>query len=121
MAARGDDTSGAPALSVGQGAAFVARSIGGDMSDKRWTQVPYLDALRPDYGWTTQLALMASYSADLVTLVAALLALAGVDDDRGSGSKVDFAHAIDRLSGKVRLVVQAGRLVTPNKSPKILG
>ena len=90
------------------------------MSSRRWGNVSYLDAIRPEPAWKTEFALLASYSADLVALVAALLALAGLDDDRGSGSKVDFATAIDQLAGRVRLLVQAGRLVAPAKPPRIL-
>lgn len=90
------------------------------MSTRRWSNVSYLDAIRPDPGWRTEYAILASYSADLVALVAAMLALAGLDDDRGSGSKVDFANAIDQLSDRVRLVAQAGRIVAPVKTPKIL-
>lgn len=89
------------------------------MSARRWSNVSYLDAIRPDPGWRTEYALLASYSADLIALVAALLALAGLDDDRGSGSKVDFANAVDQLADRVRLVAQAGRLVAPKKTPKI--
>jgi hypothetical protein len=74
------------------------------MSSCRWDSVSYLDALRPEPGWETEFAFLASYSADLVALVAVLLALAGLDDDRGSGSKVDLATALDRLKDRVRLV-----------------
>jgi len=90
------------------------------MSDRRWSSVSYLDALRPEPGWQTEFAFLASYSADLVALVAVLMALAGLDDDRGSGSKVDFATALDRLKDRVRLIAQAGRLVAPATTPKIL-
>jgi len=90
------------------------------MSTHRWSNVSYLDAIRPDPGWRTEYALLASYSADMVALTAALLALAGLDDDRGSGSKVDFANAVDSLADRVRLIAQAGRLIAPPKSPKIL-
>jgi hypothetical protein len=90
------------------------------MSTRRWSNVSYLDAIRPDPGWHTEYAFLASYSADLVAMVAALLALAGLDDDRGSGSKVDFANAVDQLKDRVRLIAQAGRLVAPAKPPKIL-
>src|SRR5437016_2739214 len=86
---------------------------GGPMSAGRWSNVSYLDAIRPDPGWRTEHAFLASYSADLVALVAALLALAGLDDDRGSGSKVDFANTVDQLADKVRLISQAGRLMAP--------
>lgn len=90
------------------------------MSREYWSSVSYLDAIRPDPGWRTEYAILGSYSADLMALVAALLALAGLDDDRGSGSKVDLANATEQLSGRVRLIVQAGRLIAPAKSPKIL-
>lgn len=90
------------------------------MSSRRWSNVSYLDAIRPDPGWRTECAFLASYSADLVALVAALLAMAGLDDDRGSGSKVDLANAVDALADRVRLVAQAGRLVVPAKIPRIL-
>lgn len=90
-------------------------------SNKHWSNVSYLDALRPNLGWRVEYALLASYSADMIAVVAAMLALAGLDDDRGSGSKVDFANAIERLSGKFRLVVQSGRLISPRKAPNILG
>lgn len=46
-----------------------------------WPAVAFLDALRPESGWTVDTALLASYSADIVSLVAALLALAGRDSD----------------------------------------
>ncbi|MEX1028350.1 MAG: phospholipase D family protein [Candidatus Paceibacterota bacterium] len=90
------------------------------MNSHHWANVSYLDAMRPDPSWKTEYALLASYSADLVALVAALLALAGLDDDRGSGSKVDFANAVDQLAERVRLVVQSGRLVAPAKTPRVL-
>ncbi len=89
------------------------------MSARHWSNVSYLDAIRPEPRWRTEFALLASYSADLIALVAALLALAGLDDDRGSGSKVDFANAVDQLADRVRLVAQAGRLLAPKKTPKI--
>ena len=90
------------------------------MSSRRWANVSYLDAIRPEPAWRTDYAFLASYSADLVAMVAALLSLAGLDDDRGSGSKVDLANAVDQLADRVRLVVQAGRLVAPAKTPRIL-
>ncbi len=90
------------------------------MSKQEWGSVSYLDALRPEPGWYTDFAVIASYSADLVAFVATLLALAGLDDDRGSGSKVDFANAIEQLRDRVRLVVQSGRILHPRIAPKIL-
>ena len=90
------------------------------MTSQRLASVSYLDALRPDPDWQTEFAFLASYSADLVALVAALLAIAGLDDDRGSGSKVDFVRAVEQTADRVRLILQAGRLVAPIKTPRIL-
>jgi hypothetical protein len=87
---------------------------------KHWSGLPYLDALRPDPGWVVDRAVLTTYSADLVAVVAALLALAGLDDDRGSGSKVDFANAHEQLRDRVRILVQAGRIALPAKKLAIL-
>jgi len=81
----------------------------------------YLDAIRPDPGWETDLALVTSYSCDMVVLVAVMLALAGLDDERGSGSKVDFVTAHENLRDRLRFLVQAGRMTVPKVKPAILG
>ncbi|WP_157595762.1 phospholipase D family protein [Plesiocystis pacifica] len=88
---------------------------------KRWSGVPFLEAIRPEPGWQVDRAAFASYSADLVAVMASLLALAGLDDHQGSGSKVSVAQALEDLRGRVCFVLQAGRLPTPNVSRKILG
>ena len=90
------------------------------MTKKEWENLPYLDGLRPDPGCRTDFAVLTTYSADLVAVVATLLALAGLDDERGSGSKVDFANAIEALRDRTRILVQAGRITAPKKPPKIL-
>ena len=83
------------------------------MDSRHWSGLPYLDVLRPEPGWTVDRAVLATYSTDLVAVVAALLALAGLDDDRGSGSRVDFANAYEQLRDRVRVLVQAGRVSWP--------
>ena len=83
--------------------------------------VSYLDAIRPEPGWTTDLSLMTSYSSDMVVLVAVMLALAGLDDESGSGNKIDFANAHEKLRDKLRFIVQAGRITSPKVKPAILG
>ena len=90
------------------------------MSKKKWGHLPYLEGLRPEPGWRTDFAVLTTYSADLVAVVATLLALAGLDDERGSGSKVDVANAIEALRDRTRILVQAGRITAPTKTPKIL-
>ena len=90
------------------------------MSVDLWKTTPLLDCLRPDTGWEVDRCVIGTYSADLVVLVATMLALAGLDDDRGSGSKVDFATAHERLLGRFRVVAQKGRIAVPSKAPAIL-
>ncbi|WP_224246032.1 phospholipase D family protein [Hyalangium gracile] len=80
-----------------------------------------LDAIRPEPGQEVQWALFATYSAELVALVAMLLALAGLDDEDASGSKVDLARSIEHLRGRVRFLAQAGRVVPPSRHPRVLG
>lgn len=80
-----------------------------------WPAVAFLDALRPESGWHVDRALLATYSADIVSLVAALLALAGRDDEAGDGNPADLADAVEQLRGKVRFIVQEGRLAAMRK------
>lgn len=86
---------------------------------KNLSDVPYLDVLRPDVGWRTEAALLCSYSCDLVALVAAMLALAGLDNDSGSGSRVDFASTVEKIHNRFRVVVQRGRIIAPANPVKI--
>jgi hypothetical protein len=90
------------------------------MKNSSWQSAPYLDALRPEPGWRVEHAVIATYSADLVAVVAAMLALAGLDDDRGSGSKVDFANAYERTRGRFRVLAQVGRVASPGSAASIL-
>jgi len=91
------------------------------MTLQKWSSLPYLDAIRPEPGWRVENAIVATYSADLVAVVAALLAFAGLDDDRGSGTKIDLAEACEMLRRRVRFVVQRGRVSLPRKTSRIVG
>ncbi|WP_051320750.1 phospholipase D family protein [Cupriavidus sp. amp6] len=86
---------------------------------KAWPNQSYLDALRPPPGERVRFALLATYSADLWSLGATLLALAGRDLDNGSGTRADMAEAIEALRGRIGVVVQRGRLAKPRRTPKI--
>jgi hypothetical protein len=94
--------------------------MGGRMSGA-WPSQAYLDALRPAPGGAVTGAILASYSADLVSIVAALLALAGRDNDEGSGGKANLAEAVELLRGKVRILIQRGRLARPKRIPGLAG
>jgi hypothetical protein len=87
----------------------------------QWQSQPYLDALRPAPGYTVTGAILTSYSADLASIVAALLALVARDNDDGSGGKAELAEAIEQLRGKVRILIQRGRLARPKRIPPIAG
>jgi hypothetical protein len=84
-----------------------------------WPALSFLEGLRPGLDENVELALLASYSADLGSIGATLLALAGKDTDAGRGSPSDFADAIERLRGKVRIVIQRGRLAKMRRTPRI--
>ena len=77
--------------------------------------------LQPSPAWKVDHAVLATYSADLVAVVTALLALSGADfDHRRTGSRVEVVRAIEALRGKVRVVAQKGRLVLPKRAQPIL-
>ena len=82
-----------------------------------WPALSFLEGLRPGPDESVELALLASYSADLGSIGATLLALAGKDTDAGRGSPSDFADAVERLRGKVRIVIQRGRLAKMRRTP----
>ena len=84
-----------------------------------WPALSFLEGLRPGPDECVELALLASYSADLGTIGATLLALAGKDSDAGRGSPSDFADAVERLRGKVRIIIQRGRLAKMRRTPRI--
>ena len=84
-----------------------------------WPALSFLEGLRPGSDETVELALLGSYSADLGTIGATLLALAGKDSDEGRGSPSDFADAVERLRGKVRIIIQRGRLAKMRRTPRI--
>jgi hypothetical protein len=84
-----------------------------------WPALSFLEGLRPGPDENVELALLAAYSADLGTIGATLLALAGKDTDAGRGSPSDFADAVERLRGKVRIIIQRGRLAKMRRTPRI--
>ena len=67
-----------------------------------------LDHLRPPPGWRTDYAVLSTYSAQTPVIAAALLALAGQEDESGSGSKVGLTRALTGLRGRVHFVLQSG-------------
>jgi hypothetical protein len=81
----------------------------------------YLDQLRPDPGWSVRYAYLTAYSADPIVIGAALLALAGRSNEAGSGSAADFAESLELLRGRMRLIIQRGRLQRPPDLPRISG
>ena len=93
------------------------------MSDRQAWHGPALS--RRAAAWASwrrsALALFASYSVDLSAVAAALLALIGRNNDKGSGTAVDFAEAIDKLRDRVRIIIQRGRIARPIALPRIAG
>jgi hypothetical protein len=89
--------------------------------NRSWPNRAYLDALRPESGSEVTLALLATYSADPVSLVSALLALIARDEDETDGTRRDLADAVETLRGRVRLVLQQGRMARMHKTPLLTG
>lgn len=91
------------------------------MKHETWPTFSFTDLLRPPDGWQVEHAILTTYSADLVVVVTALLALAGCDlDYRRTGSRVELVKAFVALRGRVRIIAQANRIAVPRKSRPIL-
>ncbi|MBE0541986.1 MAG: phospholipase D family protein [Verrucomicrobia bacterium] len=90
------------------------------MKHDGWPAFSFTDLLRPPEGWKTEHAILTTYSADLVVIVTALLALTGCDlDHRRTGSRVELVRAIEALRGRVCVLAQAGRVAVPN-TPRLI-
>ncbi|WP_441286877.1 phospholipase D family protein [Sorangium sp. KYC3313] len=74
----------------------------------RASSLALLDWLRPPAGYVTDCALGTSFSLDLITCVAALVALDGAACDTADFSLTAALRAMNRLSDNVRVVVQQG-------------
>ena len=79
-----------------------------------------LDALAPEPGWETDLALFSSYSVDLVAVAAIVGALAGEGDDHERLRKAPLARACERMRDRFRVVCQAGRVAVPTSGASTL-
>lgn len=79
-----------------------------------------LDALAPEPGWETDLALFSSYSVDLVAVAAIVVALAGEGDDHERLGKAPLARACERMRDRLRVVCQAGRVAVPTSEASTL-
>ncbi len=90
------------------------------MKDNAWPTFLFTDLLKPPDGWRTDYAILSTYSADLIVIVTALLALTGCDLDNRHGSRVELVNAIETLRGRVRVLAQVGRLVNSGRSRPIL-
>ncbi len=91
------------------------------MKNNSWPFFSFTDVLKPPAGWRTEHAILTTYSADLVVIVTALLALTGCDlDHQRKGSRVELVKAIEALRGRVRVLAQRGRVMIPNTPRQIL-
>ncbi len=72
--------------------------------------VPLLELLRPPEGYRTTAALLTSYSADLIACLAALVAMDGDSSEEVNYGKFQALRALERLRGRVRIVVHQGRV-----------
>lgn len=77
-----------------------------------------LDALAPDPGWEVSLALVATYSVDLVAAAALVMALGGEGRDHEAMGHAGLARACEQLRDRVRIVCQGGRVSVPPKASR---
>jgi hypothetical protein len=80
-----------------------------------WSAHSFLNALCPPQGWRVQSAVLASYSADPVVLTAAILALSDKADEAGRGSRAARVEALTALRGRLRFLLQQGRMRVPDR------
>lgn len=91
------------------------------MNDSGWRFFSFCESLRPEPGWKIDHAILATYSADLSVIIAALLALSGCDcNDRRTGSRLELVHAIEKLRDRMRVLVHPGRVTKPKAPSPIL-
>lgn len=91
------------------------------MKNEGWPTFSFTELLSPPEGWRTDYAILSTYSADLIVIVTALLALTGCDlDNRRTGSRVELVKAIESLRGRVCVLAQVGRLAIPKPPRPIL-
>lgn len=91
------------------------------MTNEAWPTFSFTESLNPPDGWRTDCAILSTYSADLIVVVTALLALGGCDlDSRRTGSRVELVKAIEALRGRVCVLAQTGRVPIPNTPRPIL-
>ena len=86
----------------------------------RTDSLAVLDALAPEPGWETDLALFSSYSVDLVAVAAIVVTLAGEGDDHERLRKAPLARACERMRDRFRIICQAGRVAVPTSSASTL-
>ena len=84
-----------------------------------WPFHSLLAQLRPEAGWQLERACIASYSADVRVITAALLALGGHATEPEMGSRVQLVQAFRNLRGRVAFVVQRGRIHWPRNLPRV--
>jgi hypothetical protein len=86
---------------------------------KEWDLQAYQDALRPRSDQLAELVVIATYSLDIASLAAALLALVRQDDDNGKGSAVSLVTAVEHLRDRFCVLVQKGQIHKPRRAKAI--
>ncbi len=79
-----------------------------------------LESLTPESGWETDVAMVATYSLDLVAAAALVTALGGEGDDEEQVRRPGLARAAAKLRDKFRVVCQGGRIAIPSRGGETL-
>jgi hypothetical protein len=86
----------------------------------KYDSVAVLEGLAPDVGWVTDVAIVSTYSLDLVAAAALVTALAGEGEDHEAMKKSALARACERMRDRFRIVCQGGRVAVPRAGHKAL-
>jgi hypothetical protein len=91
----------------------------GETGKEDWATHSLLAQLRPEPGWKIDRACIASYSADVRVVTAALLALSGAAMEPEKGTAPQLVKALRDLQGRVSFLVQCGRILWPRGLPRV--
>src|SRR5258705_3834861 len=90
------------------------------MSFDQESSYSLFDALKPGADQEVTHAVVATYSLDLVTLLGLVLALGGKADEEFETGPIGLIDTFRKMSGKLTVLCQKGRIVVPRRHHAIL-
>ena len=90
------------------------------MSFDQESSYSLFDALKPGADHEVTHAVVATYSLDLVTLLGLVLALGGNTDEEFETGPIGLIDAFRKMTGRLKILCQKGRIVVPRRHHSIL-